>query len=557
MFRTAAAVFFGLLLGAEVARAAEARPVPPEVRVGERLFLETRFAQYFSANGGADVNAPLKRGDPVVATVTQAAPSRARIAGPFAGRAINCAACHLNEELKGKRGVPAKGVEAFADLARRSPVPRREDGRTTTERNSRSLVGALEGGAGALLNFDGEFVSAEALTVGMLTGRNFGWLPGEMELARQHIARVMREDDGRDALAADYGKLSYAALLRGSDATLPEEWRLPERFRVEVATAGDAEVVNAAARLIVAYMRSLRFARDARGLHSGSPYDAFLAANKLPRAPAKGETAAAYTRRLREAVEALAEPKFVHDRKRRLKYHDQTFHFGEAELRGLKIFLREPGKTAVAPTATGHLMEQGAGNCAACHTPPHFTDFAFHNTGAAQDDFDALNGAGAFARLHVPALVVRNADYDTWLPATEKHPRAKGPFLALPGLGPPPPTDLGLWNVYGNPDLPAPQRVIERMLNPEQKFSRDEVLTRSLARFKTTTLRDLGQTGPYLHTGRFRTLAEVLRFYDRVTDLARAGKLRNAPEEFAGVKLSESDLGALEAFLRALNEDYE
>ena len=424
-------------------------------------------------------------------------------------------------------------------------------------------MGALEGPAGTLLNFDGEFASAEALVVGMITGRNFGWLPGEQDVARKHLARVMREDDGTGALAAEYAKLPYATLLRGTDAAIPEALRLPEKFRVDVATAADAEVLDATARLIAAYVRSLKFSRDVRGLHNGTPYDAFLAANKLPRAPAKGETPAAYTRRLRAAVEGLTEPKFVHDRKRRLKYHDQPFHFGEAELRGLKIFLREPATAPedVTTSATGKPLKTGAGNCAACHVPPQFTDFAFHNTGAAQDDFDALNGAGAFMRLDVPSLAARNADFDTWLPPTEKHPHADGRFLALPGLGPPPPTDLGLWNVYGNPDLPEPQRVLERLLNPGEggakKFSRDDVLARTIGRFKTTTLRDLGQSGPYLHTGRFRTLAEVLRFYDRVTDLAREGKLRNAPEEFAGVKLSADDLLALEAFLRALNEDYE
>lgn len=49
----------------------------------------------------------------------------------------------------------------------------------------------------------------------------------------------------------------------------------------------------------------------------------------------------------------------------------------------------------------------------------------------------------------------------------------------------------------------------------------------------------------------------MLRFCDRVADLAREGKLRNAPEEVAGVKLSADDLVALEVFLRALNENYE
>jgi hypothetical protein len=36
-----------------------------EVAIGERLFLETRFAQFFFANAGGDANAPLSAGDPV------------------------------------------------------------------------------------------------------------------------------------------------------------------------------------------------------------------------------------------------------------------------------------------------------------------------------------------------------------------------------------------------------------------------------------------------------------------------------------------------------------
>lgn len=115
---------------------APARPVPPaEVEVGERLFLETRFAQFFFAHGGANVNAPLKKGDPVLAKLAVAKLGASNVRGPFAGQAMNCAACHLNEELKGKRGVPGRGVETFADFARRSPVPVREDGKTTTARN--------------------------------------------------------------------------------------------------------------------------------------------------------------------------------------------------------------------------------------------------------------------------------------------------------------------------------------------------------------------------------------------------------------------------------------
>ena len=38
-----------------------------------------------------------------------------------------------------------------------------------------------------------------------LTGRNYGWLPGESQLAVAHVARVIREDDGTGALAQTSG----------------------------------------------------------------------------------------------------------------------------------------------------------------------------------------------------------------------------------------------------------------------------------------------------------------------------------------------------------------
>ncbi len=34
-------------------------------------------------------------------------------------------------------------------------------------------------------------------------------------------------------------------------------------------------------------------------------------------------------------------------------------------------------------------------------------------------------------------------------------------------------------------------------------------------RFKTPTLREITYTGPYMHDGRFRTLEEVIEFYNK------------------------------------------
>src|SRR5262245_12382496 len=109
---------------AAAAPAQEEEADPAEVTIGERLFLETRFAEFFARNA-SDVNQPLEAGDPVVDTSqTTGEP----LPGPFAGQSINCRACHLvDEQLETSGG----GMRTYADFARRSPVPAREDGKST------------------------------------------------------------------------------------------------------------------------------------------------------------------------------------------------------------------------------------------------------------------------------------------------------------------------------------------------------------------------------------------------------------------------------------------
>ncbi len=376
----------------------------------------------------------------------------------------------------------------------------------------------------------------------------------EQAMARRHFANVIRRDRAMDHLSEEFARVPYRVLLRGTDATIPADLRLPAELRFDVEQATDDEILHGCAKVVAAYLASLRFSRDAGGEHNGSPYDAFLAANGLPRGPAAGETAGGYARRLRAGVAALTTPRFVEEPNRKFKYHEQAFRFGELEWRGLKIFFDAAdggvGARAEAPRYGGAAdqSEGGAGNCAACHVPPHFTDFAFHNTGTTQEDFDALNGAGRFAQMFVPTRAERDTDYDAWLPPTAQHPKARGPFLSTPMPVPPVHTDLGLWNVCGNPDMPGPQAAIERLLNPDGRLTAEDVLGAAIARFKTPGLRDLGQTGPYLHT---------VRLYERTSALARAGKLRNAPREFAAMRIGPGDVAALVAFLRALNEDYD
>src|SRR5919106_875893 len=472
---------------------------PAEVAVGERLFLETRFAQHFFRLSGGDVNASVPS-DPVMdETVTTTAP----LPGPFAGQSMNCRSCHLVDE---HTGVAGGGNRTYADFARRSPLPERLDGQPVTVRNAQPLVNASLRRRAFVLHFDGEFGGA------------------------------------------------YRVVLRGPDPGIPPELRLPRRFRLDVTRASDREVVGVVARLIAAYLRSLEFVRDETGAFNGSPYDTFLAKNDLPRAPAPGESASAYSRRLRALLGRLRHPRWVTPSDGSLRLHDQPFAFGALELKGLEIFLAEPG---AAPLSASALRKGGVGNCVACHPAPSFTDFGLHNTGVAQSEYDAIHGRGRFAALFIPDRRARNAHVDAYLPATPDHPNARGPFRSTPRASQPGLTDLGVWNVYANPDLPRPQLRLHALLCEHLVCSPDDVLARAVARFKTPGLRDLGHSAPYLHTGRADTLEAVLGLYAEFSARARVGTMRNPAPELKGMVLAGVDFAPLAAFLRALNEDYE
>jgi len=547
-----AVAFAVVLLAAGHALADPVAGDPPEILLGNRLFDETRFAQFFAAHANGDVNAPLAAGDPAMdLTVTTEAP----LPGPFAGQSMNCRACHLDVEQKVRAGG---GGRAYADFARRSPIPDRGDGLATTVRNSQQLLDAnLRRPGPFFLHFDGEFPTAADLVKATLTGRNFGWLPGEQALAIAHIARVIREDDGRGALAVRFGGATYAGALRGTDPLFPTNLPVPPNMALDVTHATDAQVLDAIGAFIGAYMQSLVAARDAQGAFNGSPYDVFLQKNDLPRAPRARESDAAYGRRLARLVDRLRTPRFVDEADGHFQLHAQPFVFGADELTGLRLFLRRARRGA----------KPGTGNCVSCHVPPVFTDFAFHNTGAAQEEYDAIHGAGAFQALAIPDLAARMADPDAYLPASAIHPQALGPFRAVPSPDHPGQTDLGLWNTFQNPDFADPVaakaralmvcRALDTRVCAARRRHPAAMLEAAVALFKTPSLRDLGHTAPYLHTGRKDTLEDVVRFYEDMGDLARRRQVRNAAPALAGVALGDDDVQPLAAFLRALNEDFE
>lgn len=537
-----------ILLGSDITVAEDNDTDPAEVAIGERLFLETRFAQFFFSHANGDANARLESSDPVL-DITETLDSP--LPGPFAGQSINCRACHLVDE---QEGVPDGGNRTYTDFTRRSPVPARDDGNIHTPRNSPPLVNAFRvKRRELLLHFDGEFATVQDLVKSTLTGRNFGWRLQEQQQALAHIAHIIRNDEGSGELAQQFGG-AYPVVFKRTDPCVPSEFRLPVRFRMAVTTASDMEILEAVAKLIEAYLRSLVFPQDTEGTFNGSPYDVFLRKNDLPRAPAAGEADIDYGRRLRKLLDDLTTPHFVSDDDGTFNTHQQAFIFGPLELRGLKIFLREPDVVPLPP----EVIAQGTiGNCIACHSPPNFTDFRFHNTGASQEEYDAIHGSGAFAALSIPDLRTRRHGHNAYLPPTPQHPKAQGPFRDSPAADKPGHTDLGLWNVYANADFPKPQGRIQQLLCEHNASCLPRhLLPKAIALFKTPGLRDLGHSAPYFRTGRQETIEAVVGFYTGISALLRAGWLRNGAPQLAGMALVTGDMAPLSAFLKALNEDY-
>ncbi len=73
--------------------------------MGERLFVETRFAQAFKVylDSGGNVNDALTVGDPVMDLSETTGPG-VGLPGPFTGLTMNCRACHLVDDMSVRQG---------------------------------------------------------------------------------------------------------------------------------------------------------------------------------------------------------------------------------------------------------------------------------------------------------------------------------------------------------------------------------------------------------------------------------------------------------------------
>lgn len=70
--------------------------------------------------------------------------------------------------------------------------------------------------------------------------------------------------------------------------------------------------------------------------------------------------------------------------------------------------------------------------------------------------------------------------------------------------------------------------------------------------FKTPSLRNLRQTAPYMHTGEFNTLRDVISYYNTISD--RMKPAAHQEVLLKSLHLSTSEVNDLEAFLKSLSE---
>ncbi len=269
----------------------------------------------------------------------------------------------------------------------------------------------------------------------------------------------------------------------------------PQQFKtaygVELTKLNAEETANRVASAVASFMRTLRSPMD-------SPYDRFVAVNHLNELT-NAKTYDALLTRLEEK-ESL---RFVKG-------------FDETALRGMQAFFRTSGNSAV-------------GNCVACHTPPLFTDLSFHNVGVSQADYDSVHGASKFAALEISLNAARPVER----------------LRMFPERGLPERADLGHWNLVD----------LKRSTLRKADESDTTFLQRMVGTFKTPTLRHLAYSQPYFHNGSFTDLLETMREKVRLSELARAGKLRAADDQLLRMRLNEADLASLVKFLNALNEE--
>jgi cytochrome c peroxidase len=157
-----------------------------------------------------------------------------------------------------------------------------------------------------------------------------------------------------------------------------------------------------------------------------------------------------------------------------------------AAKRGLKLFIGKAG-------------------CVECHQGPTFSDDKFHNLGVPQEG------------LHVPAMDGGRADGIA---------RVTGALAQWSSAGP-----------YSDSSAPSP---VDGLVATDA----------DLGAFRTQSLRNVADTAPYMHTGQFATLRDVIELYNEGGKTH--GFVGTKDELMKPLNLTEAEIDDLVAFLESL-----
>jgi cytochrome c peroxidase len=391
------------------------------------------------------------------------------LANPGADFAASCDSCHRSGP------DPRGGAEHFfSDGTPRSLMPGR--GTVVQETTLRNTPALLDLDHATRLGLDGRYGSLDDLLREKLVSPHLGWKESDRARAIANLHHVLLDDQETD----------YRALYQAA-------------YRVDVESLTEEQAYDWVVRALANHVREILSERT-------SLWDAFADINRIPAAPSSGEPPKHYGGRIHGRI-GNQEGRVLIKRPR---------GFSAEAYEGFKTFFRAEGTASV-------------GNCVACHVPPSFSDYRFHNTGISQVEYDSLHGKGAFARLAIPGSEAR---------------RPVASFLAVPKKDDPNRADLGYWNWI---DLAsAPERTSEE--------SDADLLRRMAGAFRTPNLRNLPRTGPYMHNGAYATIEDALRAKLEISRRAQAGELFGIDSEYEVMRLADGDIHPLAEFLRSLDE---
>lgn len=159
------------------------------------------------------------------------------------------------------------------------------------------------------------------------------------------------------------------------------------------------------------------------------------------------------------------------------------------------LYLKGDKKAMSEAAVRGMAIFKGKGGCVRCHDGPNFTDSDFHNVGLKHNPL--LDSEVHQKVLKFDAKRTKNEDWENIT------------------------TDPGRYLITHD--------------------------SADWGKFKTPTLRNLADTGPYMHDGRYATLAEVIDHFNRGGDGAK-----NQSPEIQPLGLNDGEKADLLAFLHSL-----